>query len=440
MGKFFVDIIFILGTFSFFIPILFSCLKKNNTIINKSIVFLNLSIGIILGIIIHIIRIKNKKEMMTIVTKLNRYTFVVILFLLLVAFTFIIINNLIHKENSIKKLNTIIIFLISLSCSLIIYLIIPQLLNLSLEFISFGENGVSNLTLFRILGYIFGVLVSFMMSISIYKVLINCSKKMYNLLFNSIFIITFFNYLIKGISALARLKNYLKKDFNINPIITEKSNIFGVKVFDIMIFEDKSSKYFILAYFIILFICTIYYILNLKVIRTNENNAEFRKKKWIAIVNRRWALSSILLSFIMLFSVTYLNYYLTKPVELTKPEAYQEQGDNIIISLSKVDDGHLHRFSYKKDGHDIRFIIVKKPNSTAYGVGLDACQICGVAGYYERKNDVVCKRCDVIMNKATIGFKGGCNPIPFEFKIEDSKIIIDKKVLEVEKERFPVGE
>lgn len=49
---------------------------------------------------------------------------------------------------------------------------------------------------------------------------------------------------------------------------------------------------------------------------------------------------------------------------------------------------------YKKDGHDIRFIVVKKPNSTVYGVGLDACQICGVAGYYaKRKNDIVCKRC-----------------------------------------------
>ena len=33
------------------------------------------------------------------------------------------------------------------------------------------------------------------------------------------------------------------------------------------------------------------------------------------------------------------------------------------------------------------------------------------------------------MNKATIGFKGGCNPIPFEYKIENSKIIIDKSVV-----------
>lgn len=46
---------------------------------------------------------------------------------------------------------------------------------------------------------------------------------------------------------------------------------------------------------------------------------------------------------------------------------------------------------------------------------------------------------DVVMNKATIGFKGGCNPIPFEYKIENSKIIIDKKVLDKEKEKISIG-
>ena len=75
-----------------------------------------------------------------------------------------------------------------------------------------------------------------------------------------------------------------------------------------------------------------------------------------------------------------------------------------------------------------------------YGVGLDACDICGVAGYYERNNDIICKRCDVVMNKATIGFKGGCNPVPFPYEIADMKIIIRKADLEAEKNRFPAGE
>ena len=36
---------------------------------------------------------------------------------------------------------------------------------------------------------------------------------------------------------------------------------------------------------------------------------------------------------------------------------------------------------------------------------------------------MVCKRCDVVMNINTIGFKGGCNPIPLNFRIDGGYII-----------------
>lgn len=60
----------------------------------------------------------------------------------------------------------------------------------------------------------------------------------------------------------------------------------------------------------------------------------------------------------------------------------------------------------------------------AYGVGLDACETCGDAGYYEQDGKIICKRCDVAINLATIGFKGGCNPIPFPYQVDDGAIII----------------
>ena len=79
--------------------------------------------------------------------------------------------------------------------------------------------------------------------------------------------------------------------------------------------------------------------------------------------------------------------------------------------FSQINDGHLHRFQYKaKDGTVMRFIIIKK-NGGAYGVGLDACDNCGDAGYYEKDGKIICKKCDVAINLATIGFKGGCNPV-----------------------------
>jgi hypothetical protein len=69
-------------------------------------------------------------------------------------------------------------------------------------------------------------------------------------------------------------------------------------------------------------------------------------------------------------------------------------------------------------------------------VGLDACDICGPSGYYQRGNQIVCKLCDVVINIATIGFPGGCNPVPLRFSIARSSMIILTKDLDAEAPRF----
>ena len=109
---------------------------------------------------------------------------------------------------------------------------------------------------------------------------------------------------------------------------------------------------------------------------------------------------------------------------LSAPETYTVDGDRILISTEAVNDGHLHRFEYTTERNvTIRWIVVKKPNSATYGVGFDACEVCGNAGYYERGSQVVCKRCDVVMNINTIGFKGGCNPIPLAYEVGDGNLV-----------------
>ena len=111
--------------------------------------------------------------------------------------------------------------------------------------------------------------------------------------------------------------------------------------------------------------------------------------------------------------------YANRPVELSPVEECELRGDSLYIPFAQVEDGHLHRFAYKTDkGISVRFLIIKKPNSSAYGVGLDACDICGETGYYERDGQIVCKLCDVVMNINTIGFKGGCNPIVIDYSVE----------------------
>ncbi|MDR0746374.1 MAG: Fe-S-containing protein [Helicobacteraceae bacterium] len=108
----------------------------------------------------------------------------------------------------------------------------------------------------------------------------------------------------------------------------------------------------------------------------------------------------------------------------------------ISFSLDEFDDGHLRRYVYKtKNGIDVKFLIIKKKRG-GYGVGLDACEICGVAGYYEKNDRVICSRCSVAINIATIGFYGGCNPIPFPYEITNSMLHIYISALEKEENRF----
>ncbi|MDO4913743.1 MAG: Fe-S-containing protein [Bifidobacteriaceae bacterium] len=111
-------------------------------------------------------------------------------------------------------------------------------------------------------------------------------------------------------------------------------------------------------------------------------------------------------------------------IVLSDPEPYSLKNGVATIKLSQVDDGHLHRFEYKaKDGTMMRFIIIKKQGG-AYGVGLDACENCGDAGYYEKDGKIICKKCDVAINLATIGFKGGCNPVPVNYEMSTKAITI----------------
>jgi uncharacterized membrane protein len=138
----------------------------------------------------------------------------------------------------------------------------------------------------------------------------------------------------------------------------------------------------------------------------------------------------------VILSITALKTISERGVELSPAEAMTISAGEIIIPASQVEDGHLHRFAFiTEDGTEVRFIVVKI-SAAAYGVGLDACDICGATGYYERKDGIVCRLCDVVMNKSTIGFKGGCNPVPLAYTMSEGTMIIKLDDLENEKKRF----
>ena len=157
-----------------------------------------------------------------------------------------------------------------------------------------------------------------------------------------------------------------------------------------------------------------------------DNPAQLRKLK---ARNRHWRrMAAGVLACLVLCAVimTVVKANDTKQVELSAPEAYtvDKEAGVILVSMENVSDGHLHRFEYKTEKNiDVRWIVVKKPNSASFGVGLDACEVCGNAGYFERNGQIICKRCDVVMNINTIGFKGGCNPIPLAYEVKDGNLV-----------------
>lgn len=157
---------------------------------------------------------------------------------------------------------------------------------------------------------------------------------------------------------------------------------------------------------------------------SGQNRAVIRQHKAFrrrALGSAAWSLVAMIL---LTLALTVGTAQANKVPVLSPPEEYSLSDGMAQIRFSQVNDGHLHRFQYKaKDGTVMRFIIIKK-NGAAYGIGLDACENCGDAGYYEKDGKIICKKCDVAINLATIGFKGGCNPIPLPYKTGQGSIQI----------------
>lgn len=166
------------------------------------------------------------------------------------------------------------------------------------------------------------------------------------------------------------------------------------------------------------------------------NPAIRRQQKADSKRQTRWGALLLINAFAVLFILTVGVELSNRIVELAPPVELMPEAEKIAIPVETVNDGHLHRFSYTaEDGTQVRYIVIRKSES-AYGVGLDACDVCGPSGYYERNGQIVCILCDVVMNISTIGFKGGCNPVPLEFVMEDGKLIIKTAELESEAHRF----
>lgn len=284
-----------------------------------------------------------------------------------------------------------------------------------------GEAVMSTGFLYRIIGIFLALIILVVMAMAVYLVCVRIRLSACGALLKAAL----------GITALEHISKVLKMLYSAR-IIRWKW------VFPIIKYTSNHANYFRYAVLLtVIFLPVVLWIRSFSVHEPYRNPAEHRKirAKWRSI--RRWSTALLVCALVSSVTLTVVKAYVNKPVELSQVEECEQRGDTLYIPFSQVEDGHLHRFGYMtENGVEVRFIIIKKPNSTAYGVGLDACDICGETGYYERGDQVICNRCDVVMNVNTIGFKGGCNPKVIDYSIENSYIMVPVSTLEEHEKDF----
>lgn len=305
--------------------------------------------------------------------------------------------------------------MLAIELAMLLLYFLPPFLRLPHTILLTEETIMSTAFIEKFLGVISGFLLIVVMGISVYQGMVHVGKGTALVLTSSVLLINALKQVTSAFGILLAKR-----------LIAANHTLFVISKY-----ASNLSAWFI--YMTILAAIVAPFILVLQSFLVNEpyeNNAGRRKiiAKWRKL--RRFSGLGILCFGLVICIMTAVNAYANKEAGLSPIEAAEVDGDHFIIPFDQVNDGHLHRFGYTTDRHVvIRFIIIQKPNSASYGIGLDACEICGETGYYEKNGQVVCNLCDVVMNINTIGFKGGCNPIPIDYGIENGNITVPLKGL-----------
>jgi len=263
--------------------------------------------------------------------------------------------------------------------------------------------------IYRFIGIVIGCAIVMVAAVSMYQVMQRLKREHAAVFLKAAL-------LINSAQQVSKVLNLLRS----------KRIISGKLVFQIVRFTSNHASWFIYGAMILAALAGLFLLAaTQKRKETYENAAQHRKIRARKRSVRRWVTALIVCIALSLANVTAVKAYANRPVELSAIEECEQRGDELYIPFEQVEDGNLHRFAYTTDnGVAVRFIVIKKPSSSAYGIGLDACDICGETGYYQRGSQVVCNRCDVVMNINTIGFKGGCNPKVIDYRIENGYIIV----------------
>jgi uncharacterized membrane protein len=312
--------------------------------------------------------------------------------------------------------------------ALLLFYALPTVFLYPAEFLLPGQSVFSTDFLFKLVGFLAGLLIVFLGSLALFKCgsgLAGNSDGAVPAALRSVLTVSL---VINMINQIAAIVQFLLA----RRLISVPRRVFRVLVR--IINHNDVFLYALMAASLI--VPLILFVRSCVAAEICRNPAEKRKGRALRRRARRWSALTVGGCIIAVLTLTAVKGYHERGVELTPAEPMTIAGSEIIIPIEKLQDGRLHRFNYTaQENIEMRFIVIQK-NEAAYGVGLDACDICGPTGYYERKNEVVCRLCDVVMNVSTIGFKGGCNPVPLAYTLREGNMVIEIVNLENERNRF----
>jgi FTR1 family protein len=109
-------------------------------------------------------------------------------------------------------------------------------------------------------------------------------------------------------------------------------------------------------------------------------------------------------------------------------ETLAVEGGALRFDAATLADRHARFFEAELSSGHARFFALRLGEDVR--VCVDACEICGPAGYFDQGGAMVCRNCMSPIVLTSIGRAGGCNPIPVPSRREGGTVTISASDLE----------
>jgi len=121
-------------------------------------------------------------------------------------------------------------------------------------------------------------------------------------------------------------------------------------------------------------------------------DADRRRIRWERRTQSRWMFTAAVLFVIVILTLTADFVYARVSAAPPQAQTVTAQNGAVRIPTADVSDGNLHFFHVETNNTSLRFIVIHKSDGN-WATALDACMICGWAGYRQSGSDVICRNC-----------------------------------------------